>query len=102
MLFWERSQQFRYSTFFNPIRYSTLFELKSSWSVIVQFHISGDNAINCKTTNLSDPLEEVDEMQAVYSFSIQRELKSTVTSINFLWYTGAGQDFTGIARWWVD
>ena len=78
-----------------------------------------------KTTKLSDPLVEVDEMQAVYSFSVQRvyrfsvqrvyrfsvqrvysfsvqrELKSTVTTINFLWYTGAGQDFTVIARWWT-
>jgi len=29
-------------------------------------------------TNLSDPLMEVNEMLTVYSFNVQRELKSTV------------------------
>ena len=40
-----------------------------------------ESATNFSATNLSDPLMEVNEMVTVYSFSVQRELKSTVQQI---------------------
>ena len=59
--------------------------LESPWLRDKIWERPGDEAMNqlqdLSATNLSDPLMEVNEMLTVYSFSVQRQLKSTVIHI---------------------